>query len=182
MSTHLKLLPAELEGVFVVQPKIFTDKRGVFVKTYHEELFREAGIAFTPREEFFSTSRKGVVRGMHFQLPPAAHDKLVFCPTGKVLDVVVDLRKESKTFGKTFTRELSAENRELLFIPVGFAHGFLSLADDTIMVYQTSTVHSPAQDAGILWSSVGFDWPVKEPILSDRDKTFPALKDFQSPF
>src|SRR4051812_24195431 len=116
MSTHLKLIPAELAGVFVVQPKIFSDQRGVFVKTYHEELFREAGIAFTPREEFFSTSRKNVVRGMHFQLPPAAHDKLVFCPTGKVLDVVVDLRKGSRTFGKTFTRELSAENREMLFI------------------------------------------------------------------
>ena len=182
MSTNLKLLPAELAGVFVLQPKIFTDQRGTFVKTYHADIFREAGLDFTPREEFFSISHKNVVRGMHFQSPPAAQDKLVYCPVGKVLDVVMDLRPGSRTFGGTFARELSAENREMLYIPVGCAHGFLSLAEDTIMVYQTSTVHSPTQDAGILWNSIGFDWPVKNPILSARDQAFPTLNQFQSPF
>jgi dTDP-4-dehydrorhamnose 3,5-epimerase len=112
----------------------------------------------------------------------AAHDKLVYCPVGRVLDVVVDLRKWSKNYGKTMSRELSATNREMLFVPVGFAHGFLALEDNTMMVYQTSTMHSPQHDAGILWNSFGFQWPVKDPILSDRDKAFPALKDFQSPF
>jgi len=182
MAANLKLVAADLEGVFVLQPAVFEDQRGSFVKTYHIDAFREAGIPFVAREEFFSTSRKDVVRGMHFQMPPEAHDKLVYCPVGAVLDVVIDLRKSSRTFGKTFSRELSAKNREMLFIPIGFAHGFLSLADDTMMVYQTSTVHSPANDAGILWNSIGFEWPVKNPILSTRDKGFPALSDFKSPF
>ncbi|MDB6123144.1 MAG: dTDP-4-dehydrorhamnose 3,5-epimerase [Pedosphaera sp.] len=178
----IQLSATELEGVMVLRPRIFEDQRGSFVKTYHESLFEELGVSFAPKEEFFSVSHRDVVRGMHFQLPPAAHDKLVYCPTGKVLDVVVDLRKASKTFGKIITRELSGKNREMLFIPVGFAHGFLALEDNTMMVYQTSTTHSPTHDAGILWNSFGFDWPVKNPILSERDKGFPALKDFQSPF
>jgi dTDP-4-dehydrorhamnose 3,5-epimerase len=178
----IQLVETELTSVFVLKPRIFEDQRGSFVKTYHERLFDELGIPFKPREEFFSVSHKNVVRGMHFQLSPAAHDKLVYCPAGRVLDVVVDLRKSSTTFGKTMSRELSAANRQMLFIPVGFAHGFLALEDNTMMVYQTSTVHSPEHDAGILWNSFGFQWPVKDPILSDRDRAFPALKDFQSPF
>ncbi|WP_040548998.1 dTDP-4-dehydrorhamnose 3,5-epimerase [Pedosphaera parvula] len=178
----IQLLETELTSVFVLKPRVFEDQRGSFVKTYNENLFEELGIPFKPREEFFSVSHKNVVRGMHFQLVGAAHDKLVYCPLGKVLDVVVDLRKWSKNYGKTMSRELSGSNREMLFIPVGFAHGFLALEDNTMMVYQTSTVHSPQHDAGFLWNSFGFDWPVQNPILSDRDKAFPALKDFQSPF
>ncbi len=178
----MKALKTEIEGVLVLQPNVFGDHRGAFVKTYHETIFQECGAGFQPREEFFSTSKKNVVRGMHFQLPPAAHHKLVYCPVGRVLDVVVDLRRASKTYGRYVTRELSGENHEMFFIPIGCAHGFLSLADDTIMVYQASTVHSPAHDSGILWNSFGFDWPVKDPILSDRDRRFSALVDFQSPF
>ena len=178
----MDLQPTELNGVLVLQPKIFQDHRGSFVKTYQDALFSERGIRFVPREEFFSVSKKDVLRGMHFQLPPAAHDKLVYCAVGRVLDVVVDLRRGSKTFGKSIARELSAANRQMMFIPVGCAHGFLTLEDNSIMVYQTSTPHAPAQDAGILWNSFGFDWPVKEPVLSDRDRGFPALCDFSSPF
>ena len=128
-------------------------------------------------------SGKNVLRGMHFQRPPAAHDKLVYCPVGKVLDVVLDLRPTAKgARSRCFSHELSAQNREMLFIPAGCAHGFLALEDDSMMVYQTSTVHSPSHDAGVLWNSFGFDWPVKNPILSERDQKFPALCDFQSPF
>ncbi len=119
---------------------------------------------------------------MHFQLPPAAHAKLVYCIVGKVLDVVLDLRKDSATFGRSYAHELNGTNREMLFISAGFAHGFLALEDQATMVYQTSTVHSPAQDAGIAWNSFGFDWPVKNPILSERDKNVPALGAFLSPF
>lgn len=182
MAAQLKLQPTVLAGVCVLQPAQFEDHRGSFVKTFHEETFRSLGIPFAPREEFFSISHKNVVRGMHFQKPPAAHDKLVYCPQGRVLDVVVDLRKRSQTFGRSFSRELSAANREMLFIPIGFAHGFLALEEQTMMVYQTSTVHAPAADAGILWNSFGFDWPVTEPILSPRDQGFPSLADFDSPF
>jgi dTDP-4-dehydrorhamnose 3,5-epimerase len=177
----MKTLPTELEGVFVLRPNVFEDARGSFVKTYHQDLFESCGIKFCPREEFFSVSRKNVLRGMHFQRAPAAHDKLVYCPAGRVLDVVLDLRSKTKST-RCIARELSAANREMLFIPAGCAHGFLALEEDSMMVYQTSTVHSPAHDAGVRWDSFGFDWPVKNPILSDRDRAFPALADFQPPF
>ena len=177
----MKVLPTELDGVFVLTPNVFEDARGSFVKTYHEGLFESCGIRFSPKEEFFSVSRKNVLRGMHFQQPPAAHDKLVYCPVGRVLDVVLDLRSTAKG-ARCISRELSSENREMLFIPIGCAHGFLALENDSMMVYQTSTVHSPPHDAGVLWSSFGFDWPVKNPILSERDQKFPALCDFKSPF
>ena len=182
MAIPFKLVPTPLAGAFVIQPPVFHDARGSFVKTYHADAFREAGLPFVPREEFFSVSNRGVVRGMHFQTPPMAVDKLVYCPQGAVLDVIVDLRRASPTFGHTFSRELSAANREMLFVPIGFAHGFLALADQTLMVYQCSEVHSAAHDAGILWSSVGFAWPVENPVLSARDQAFPGLRDYDSPF
>jgi dTDP-4-dehydrorhamnose 3,5-epimerase len=178
----MELVATELPGLQIIRPKIFQDARGSFVKTFHRDAFRELGLDFAPREEFFSTSAKNVLRGMHFQLPPAAHAKLVYCIVGRVLDVVLDLRKNSSTFGRSCAHELNATSREMFFIPVGFAHGFLALEDGATMVYQTSTVHSPAHDAGIVWNSFGFDWPVKNPILSERDKKFSALRDFQSPF
>lgn len=178
----MELVPTELPGLQVIRPRIFRDERGSFVKTYHDAQFREFGLDFEPREEFFSTSAKGVLRGMHFQLPPAAHAKLVYCIVGSVFDVVLDLRKNSPTFGRSCARELSAANREMFFIPVGFAHGFLALEDNAMMVYLTGTVHSPTHDAGVRWDSFGFDWPAKFPVLSERDKKFPVLRDFQSPF
>jgi dTDP-4-dehydrorhamnose 3,5-epimerase/CDP-3, 6-dideoxy-D-glycero-D-glycero-4-hexulose-5-epimerase len=178
----LKAIPTGFDGLFLFQPRIFTDDRGAFLKTFNTELFNGFGIEFEPQEEFFSLSAKNILRGMHFQLPPAAHAKLVYCVAGRVLDVVVDLRNNSKTFGRAFSRELNASNCELLFISKGFAHGFLALEDNSLMIYKTDTVYSPAQDAGILWNSFGFDWPMKNPILSARDKSFPSLHEFQSPF
>jgi|SRR5450756_1717029 len=178
----MELVPTELPGLQVIRPRVFRDHRGQFVKTFHAPQFRELGLDFTPREEFFSVSAKGVVRGMHFQVPPAAHAKLVYCVSGGVLDVVLDLRKNSPTFGRCYARELSAINREMFFIPVGFAHGFLALQPDTTMVYLTSTEHSPAHDTGVHWNSFGFDWPDKNPILAERDKNLPALSGFPSPF
>ena len=175
-------LATQLPGVMILQPRVFADARGSFVKTYHEDTFRELGIAFTPREEFFSVSARNVVRGMHFQRPPAAHDKLVYCLAGAVLDVVVDLRKGSAARGQVLSRELSEANRQMLFIPVGCAHGFLALTEGAVMVYQTSTTHAPALDAGIRYDSIGFAWPVEQPILSDRDRRFPSLAEFESPF
>jgi dTDP-4-dehydrorhamnose 3,5-epimerase len=182
-STRMfQVVDTALPGLKVLQPRIFKDARGDFVKTYHAGLFRELGLPFAPAEEFFSVSRKDVVRGMHFQTPPHAHAKLVYCVAGRVLDVVVDLRRDSPTRGQYVSRELSAENREMFFIPEGFAHGFLSLEDDTVMVYQTSTVHAPEADAGIHWRSVGFAWPIANPVVSERDEAFPTLAGFDSPF
>jgi dTDP-4-dehydrorhamnose 3,5-epimerase len=178
----MEIVTTELPGLQIIRPRIFRDTRGSFVKTFHAGQFRELSLDFEPREEFFSTSAKNVLRGMHFQLPPAAHAKLVYCIVGSVLDVVLDLRKNSPTFGRSCARELSAANREMSFIPVGFAHGFLALEDNATMVYQTSTVHSPAHDTGVRWDSFGFDWPVKNPVLSERDKKFSTLREFVSPF
>jgi dTDP-4-dehydrorhamnose 3,5-epimerase len=178
----MELFPTVLPGLTIIRPKIFEDARGMLVKTFHSDVFRDHGLEFVPREEFFSTSVRNVLRGMHFQLPPTAHSKLVYCIAGRVLDVVLDLRRKSPAFGLSCARELSATNREMFFIPVGCAHGFLALEDGTTMVYQTSTVHSPADDGGVRWNSFGFDWPVKHPILSDRDQRFPIWRCLSSPF
>lgn len=177
-----EVLPTDLPDLVVLRPHVFTDDRGCFVKTFHSDAFRENGIDFVPAEEYFSVSHKNVLRGMHLQEPPAAHNKLVYCAVGRVLDVVVDLRKSSPTHGNVFSRELCAVNREMLFIPVGFAHGFLAMEDDSMMVYQASTTHAPEHDKGILWSSIDFMWPVVSPIVSVRDSRLPPLAEFHSPF
>jgi len=169
-------------GLALLRPRIFEDRRGIFVKTFHADLFRELGISFEPREEFYSISAKGALRGMHFQLPPAAHAKLVYCLGGRVLDVTLDMRRSSPAFGRAFSCELDAARRELLFIPAGFAHGFLALEDNSLMVYKTDVVHTPACDSGIAWNSFGFEWPIPLPVLSDRDSRFVAWRDFSSPF
>jgi len=170
-------------GVLRLQPRVLSDVRGLFVKTFQTDLFRALGVRFELREEFYSTSTRGVLRGMHFQIPPAAHGKLVYCLNGRVLDVLLDMRRNSPRFGQVFSCQLDAEKRELLFIPAGLAHGFLSLEEDSLMIYKTDVVHSPEQDKGIAWDSFGFDWPLEEPpILSDRDRQFPRWPDFQSPF
>lgn len=171
-----------IPGLFVLQPRIFKDNRGDFIKTYHTGLFQEAGLNFTPKEEFFSVSARGVLRGMHFQIPPFAHSKLVYSVTGRVLDVLLDLRRTSPTYGQTYSRELSATNRELLFIPEGIAHGFLTLEDASTMIYLTSVVHAPNHDTGILWNSFGFRWPTETPIISAKDANLPAWAKFESPF
>ena len=178
----MTIIEQPLPGVCLIEPKIFKDGRGDFVKTFHAGIFQDFGIAFQPVEEFFSTSRLGVLRGMHFQLPPHDHAKLVYCVRGRVLDVLVDLRTGQPTYGQVAAAELSRENSRLFYIPTGIAHGFLALEEDSVMVYKTSTVHAPSHDAGIRWDSLGFDWPVTQPVISERDQKFPALKDFISPF
>lgn len=169
-------------GTHLLQPRIFQDQRGDFVKTYHRDAFAALGIDLSIAEEFYSTSHRGVVRGMHFQLPPHDHAKLVYCLRGRVLDVLVDLRKASPTYRQSASAELSGENRHLFFVPPGVAHGFLALEDHTVMVYKTSSVHAPAHDAGVRWDSLGFDWGNGHKIVSARDQAFPALADFNSPF
>ncbi|HUB87956.1 MAG TPA: dTDP-4-dehydrorhamnose 3,5-epimerase [Verrucomicrobiae bacterium] len=178
----MKIKSEPLPAALVLEPNVFEDKRGNFVKTFQKPAFSTLKINFHPQEEFYSTSNRDVLRGMHFQLPPHDHDKLVYCIRGAVLDVILDIRKNSPAFGRSAAVELTAQNHLLFFIPKGFAHGFLSLEDETVMIYKTSTVHAPSHDAGIRWDSFGFQWPVKKPILSDRDNSFPALADFRSPF
>ncbi|RYD50878.1 MAG: dTDP-4-keto-6-deoxy-D-glucose epimerase [Sphingobacteriales bacterium] len=160
----------------------FTDLRGSFTKTFHEDTLQAAGIEFTLRESYYSVSGKDVIRGMHFQTPPAQHAKIVFCPVGKILDVVLDLRKHSSTYGQHFSQVLSAENHLALYIPEGCAHGFRALTEGAMTFYLVSSVHSPAHDSGIRWDSFGFDWGAETPVMSERDQTFPEWTDFNSPF
>lgn len=160
----------------------FADNRGIFVKTFHETTLAEAGIHFTLKESYFSLSHKNVIRGMHFQLSPHQHSKIVFCPKGAILDVIVDLRKDSPTFGQFHAEELSENNHLAYYIPEGFAHGFKALTDDAMTYYLVSSEYHKQSDTGIRWDSFGFDWHCDNPIISDRDKSFATLKDFQSPF
>lgn len=178
----MEFLPTILEGCYEVQPRVFADDRGTFVKTFHEEMFAKKGLANVFKEQFYSVSRKGVLRGMHFQTPPMDHAKLVTCLRGEVMDVVVDLRKGSSTFRNHAVFYLSSVKGNMVYIPTGMAHGFYTLSDDAILLYNTTTMHSPTNDAGIRWDSAGIAWPVTTPILSPRDAAFPALSDFLSPF
>jgi dTDP-4-dehydrorhamnose 3,5-epimerase len=178
----MNILNEPLPGVFLLQPTIFSDERGHFIKSYHQEIFMELGISFEAREEFFSISRKGVIRGMHFQLPPEDHGKLVYCIAGSVLDVLLDLRSSQGNYGAVGSALLSAENRLALYIPPGIAHGFASLEENSTMIYKTSSVHSPAHDAGIHWNSFGFDWGISQPIVSKRDREHPSFADFVTSF
>lgn len=171
-----------IPGCVLVEPVTHTDARGSFTKTYHAGEFVRSGLHIDFREEFVSVSHKNVLRGMHFQLPPSDHDKMVCCLKGTVLDGFVDLRKGSPAFGKSQTVTLSGENVAILFLPSGIAHGFYTLTDQAIMLYKTSSVHDPDKDAGIHWKSCGIDWPTTSPIVSLRDQGFPALDAFNSPF
>lgn len=171
-----------LTGCFELIPNKFTDHRGSFLKTFHSPEFEELGIDVNFQEEFFTRSHKGVIRGLHFQAPPYDHSKLVCCVNGEVLDVVVDLRLGSPTYGGVASVNLSAEVGNMLFIPRGFAHGFKAITSDAVMFYKVETVHEPAADSGILWSSIDFEWQIAAPIVSQRDNSFEALEEFKSPF
>jgi len=171
-----------LPGLVEIQPFVARDPRGTFVKTFHEADYRRLGLPAHYAEEYYSLSHRGVLRGMHFQVPPHDHAKVVTCVAGKVLDVVVDLRAGSPTFGRIHSIELDDERATMLVIPSGMAHGFLALSESAIMYYQVTTAYSREHDAGIRWDSLGIPWPMTDVILSDRDREFPAFADFKSPF
>jgi dTDP-4-dehydrorhamnose 3,5-epimerase/CDP-3, 6-dideoxy-D-glycero-D-glycero-4-hexulose-5-epimerase len=178
----MKFVPTSLSGAFEIELTKRTDSRGHFVKSYHQSMFLEAGIDFQIRESYFSVSHRNVLRGMHFQTNPHEHDKLVYCPKGKILDVILDLRSDSPTFGQYHVAELSEENLKAIFAPKGFAHGFLSLEDNSMTTYLLSSAYAPESDAGVLWNSFGFDWPCKDPIISERDRAFESFRKFKKYF
>ena len=174
-----------LEGVMLVRPRMFEDDRGSFTETWNMEAFAEtvgASVQFKQSNE--SVSRAGVLRGMHFQIPPRGQGKLVRVTRGRVLDVAVDLRKESATFGQHVAVELSAENRWQLWIPVGFAHGFLALEDGATLQYQCTDTYHPESEQSLAWNdpNLGIDWGVDRPVVSERDRAAGAFATFESPF
>ena len=166
-----------LPGVFVLDCPYFPDHRGDFTKLFHAEALLDQGIAFTPAESFLTRSNAGVLRGMHFQVGEAEHDKLVACIKGRVLDVVVDVRPESPHFNQPFALELTDSSNTALLIGKGYAHGFFTTEDDSWMLYSTSTIHCTSLDRGVLWNSIAFNWPSEEPVLSERDKRHPSIQE-----
>ena len=171
----------DIEGLKVIEPTVFGDSRGYFMETYNYNDFKEAGIDVEFVQDNQSSSRYGVLRGLHFQIS-YPQDKLVRVVNGEVFDVAVDLREGSKTFGKWYGVVLSAENKKQFFIPKGFAHGFLSLEDNTIVNYAQTSCYNKECDCGILQDSIDFEWGIDEPIASGRDLLFPKLTEFDSPF
>lgn len=178
----MEVVPSPIPGCFELFPKVFSDARGTFVKTFHDGQFKAQGLEAGFLEEYYSVSHRGVLRGLHFQLPPMDHIKMVYCVEGEVMDVVLDLRKGSPAYGKHAVFNLSGDAANMLYIPAGLAHGFYVKSDRAIMLYKTSTVHSPSHDAGIRWDSAGIPWPSDEPVISSRDASFPSLAEFESPF
>ncbi|QDG74937.1 dTDP-4-dehydrorhamnose 3,5-epimerase [Labrenzia sp. PHM005] len=174
--------------VILVHPRRFGDDRGWFTECYNKQKFEPLGIDCEFVQDNHSLSvPAGTLRGLHFQTPPFAQDKLVRCIRGKIFDVAVDIRKGSPTYGEWVGVELSAENGDQLLVPAGYAHGFVTLEDNTEVTYKVSNYYAPDNDAGLMWNDkdIGIDWPLAggaEPVLSGKDTKHPALAEFDSPF
>lgn len=177
----IKVTTCDIEGLYVIEPTVFKDERGYFMETYNQNDFKEAGLNMTFVQDNQSMSVKGVLRGLHFQ-KQYQQGKLVRAVRGTVFDVAVDLRSDSKTYGKWFGVTLSAENKKQFYIPEGFAHGFLVLSDEAEFAYKCTDFYHPGDEGGLLWSDpeIGVDWPIEpgmELIISDKDKKWSGLKD-----
>lgn len=172
----MKVEETNLEGVLLITPKVFGDSRGFFLETWSKDRYKEIGIALDFVQDNQSFSTKNVLRGLHFQ-NPNAQGKLVSVVKGCVFDVAVDIRKGSRSFGEWVGVKLSEENHQQLWIPPGFAHGFCVLSDTTLFTYKCTDVYTPSAEGGILWNDpeIGIDWPVENPILSDKDQVYPQL-------
>jgi len=171
-----------IQGCYTFHSRLFKDQRGSFAKIYSQNIFKQMGLDVPIAEVFFSSSNKNVIRGMHFQVPPHDQAKIVNCISGRILDVILDLRKSSSTYGKSIGLELTGENETTVYIPRGCAHGFYSYEDNSIMCYAVETNHNKDADQGILWNSFSFQWPSQNVILSGRDEQFPTLAEFNNPF
>ena len=173
-----------IPDLYIIQPKVFEDERGYFFESYNKTVFANHGIDVDFVQDNQSLSQKGVLRGLHFQNPPYAQGKLVRAIKGGIFDVAVDLRKTSPTYGQHFDVELTEKNRTMLWIPQGFAHGFLTLEDNTIFSYKCSNVYNKESEDSIVWNdpTLSIKWGINNPILSEKDKTGPLFKDFKSMF
>jgi dTDP-4-dehydrorhamnose 3,5-epimerase len=180
----LKITETGFEGLLILEPKVFGDSRGYFVETYNSREWMGAGINCSFVQDNQSMSGKNIIRGLHFQRPPYAQAKLVRVIQGSVLDVVVDIRKGSATYGKHFTSLLTSENCMQLYIPEGFAHGFATLENNTLFIYKCSDYYKPEAEDGLAWDDedLNIQWNITNPILSERDKTFKPFREFDSPF
>lgn len=177
LYVSMEFSPLKIPDVILITPRVFDDARGFFLESYKKNVFQENGIDVDFVQDNHSLSKKGVLRGLHFQKPPMAQDKLVWVVTGEVFDVAVDLRKKSPTFGQWVGMKLSGDSKQMLFIPKGFAHGFVTLSDTAHFEYKVSNLYSPDHDSGLAWDDpkVGITWPIASPILNEKDKKQPRL-------
>jgi dTDP-4-dehydrorhamnose 3,5-epimerase len=176
----MEIKKTDINGVQILQPKVLEDARGSFMESYRSEWF--AGVKFIQDNE--AVSKKGVIRGLHFQRPPFAQSKLIRVISGRILDVIVDLRKSSDTHGQVFSIELSSENKTQLLVPKGFAHGYVTLSDSATVLYKVDQYYNKSYDTGIHphSESLSIDWQVSDALLSEKDQTLTDFKDFKSPF
>ncbi|ECZ6306214.1 dTDP-4-dehydrorhamnose 3,5-epimerase [Salmonella enterica] len=175
----MNVIKTEISDVLIFEPKVFSDERGFFMESFNQKVFEEAvGRKIEFVQDNHSKSTKGVLRGLHYQVEPYAQGKLVRCIAGEVFDVAVDIRKDSETFGKWIGVNLSSENKRQLWIPEGFAHGFLVLSDSADFLYKTSNYYSPIHERGIVWNdpTININWPIKiDKILSEKDTILPKF-------
>lgn len=180
----MEIIKTPLEGLLIIKPDVFEDERGYFFESFNHGKFLNLGLDLKFVQDNESKSKKGVLRGLHFQAPPFAQGKLVRVMRGSVLDVAVDIRKNSPTYGKWESIVLSGQNKWMYWIPEGFAHGFATLEDDTIFFYKCTNTYNKASEGSILWNDadLNISWGVQDPVISEKDKISPGFREFSSPF
>ena len=180
----MKIIKTEIEGLLLIEPKVFEDERGYFFESWSKDAFENAGLDINFVQDNHSLSSKGVVRGLHFQNPPFAQGKLVRVLKGSVLEIAVDIRENSPTYGKYFSIHLSEENKTMLWIPPGFAHGFSTLEDNTIFSYKCSGVYNKESEGSLMWNDtdLNIDWKIKNPIISEKDQNSELFSNFKTQF
>ena len=181
----MEITPLRLDGTYQIVLAPHYDERGYFMRVWDEQLSRRHGLTTAWVQENQSLShRKGIIRGLHFQKPPHAETKLIRVAAGAILDVFVDLRKGSPTYGQWDSLELSSENRRVVYIPRGFAHGFCTLTEEALVVYKVDAYYAPESEGGLRWDDevLRINWPTRDPLVSDKDKRLPSFKEFVSPF
>ena len=178
----MKFEKTNLSGVYIIEHDVHNDSRGAFVKTFHKEEFSKIGLEWHFRENYYTRSKKDVIRGMHFQVRPHDHAKLITIVQGTVVDVILDLRRSSSTFKEHISVELSRENGKSVYIPRGCAHGFAVLEEGAIAYYLTTSEYASEYDRGIKFDSFGYNWMIAQPIVSERDLQLPTLAEFKDFF
>ncbi len=180
----MNFISTPIKDLVIIEPKVFEDDRGFFLESYNKKIFADNGITVDFTQDNHSRSMKGILRGLHFQKPPFAQDKLVRVVSGEVLDVAVDLRRESETYGKWEKVLLTEKNKRMFFVPKGFAHGFLVISDTADFLYKVTNFYNKESEGGIIWNDpdLNIDWDIESPILSEKDKLLPKFKDLEDIF
>lgn len=177
-------LETAIQGLVIIEPDVFGDHRGYFKETYNEAAFKALGLDMHFMQDNLSYSRRGILRGLHFQRDPFAQGKLVSVVEGEVLDVAVDIRKGSPTYGQHVSVVLSGENHRMFYVPPGFAHGFQVVSETCYFSYKCTNIYDRPSEGGLMWSdpALGVKWPVADPIISEKDRDYPSFEVFESPF